>query len=90
EAHFSNVTKAVKFSQQDYETLREQCLKSGRLFEDNFFPAEPTSLGYDELGPDSPKTKGVVWKRPKELCSNPKFIDDGATRMDICQGKLGK
>ncbi|XP_035862270.1 calpain-2 catalytic subunit-like [Sander lucioperca] len=81
--------KAVKFSQQDYETLREQCLKSGRLFEDNFFPAEPTSLGYDELGPDSPKTKGVVWKRPKELCSNPKFIDDGATRMDICQGKLG-
>uniref|UniRef100_A0A8C9ZJT6 Calpain catalytic domain-containing protein n=1 Tax=Sander lucioperca TaxID=283035 RepID=A0A8C9ZJT6_SANLU len=81
--------KAVKFSQQDYETLREQCLKSGRLFEDNCFPAEPTSLGYDELGPDSPKTKEVDWKRPKELCSNPKFIDDGATRMDICQGELG-
>uniref|UniRef100_A0A8C9XVP3 Calpain 2 n=1 Tax=Sander lucioperca TaxID=283035 RepID=A0A8C9XVP3_SANLU len=81
--------KAVKFSQQDYETLREQCLKSGRLFEDNFFPAEPTSLGYKKLGPGSEETKGVVWKRPKELCSNPKFIDDGATRMDICQGKLG-
>uniref|UniRef100_A0A8C9ZK71 Calpain 8 n=1 Tax=Sander lucioperca TaxID=283035 RepID=A0A8C9ZK71_SANLU len=81
--------KAVKFSQQDYETLREQCLKSGRLFEDNCFPAEPTSLGYKKLGPHSPKTKGVVWKRPKELCSNPKFIDDGATRMDICQGELG-
>ncbi|KAF1388649.1 hypothetical protein PFLUV_G00092490 [Perca fluviatilis] len=81
--------KAVKFSQQDYETLRKQCLKSGRLFEDNCFPAEPTSLGYKELGPCSSKTKGVVWKRPKELCSNPKFIDDGATRMDICQGSLG-
>ncbi|XP_078100428.1 calpain-2 catalytic subunit-like isoform X2 [Sander vitreus] len=81
--------KAVKFSQQDYETLRKQCLKSGRLFEDNCFPAEPTSLGYNELGPDSSKTKGVVWKRPKELCSKPKFIVDGATRMDICQGALG-
>uniref|UniRef100_A0A8C9Z0K8 Calpain catalytic domain-containing protein n=1 Tax=Sander lucioperca TaxID=283035 RepID=A0A8C9Z0K8_SANLU len=81
--------KSVKFSQQDYETLRKQCL-SGRLFEDNCFPAEPTSLGYNELGPHSSKTKGVVWKRPKELCSNPKFIDHGATRMDICQGALGK
>ncbi|XP_028435579.1 calpain-2 catalytic subunit-like [Perca flavescens] len=81
--------KTVKFSQQDYETLRQQCLKSGRLFEDNCFPAEPTSLGYNELGPNSSKTKGVVWKRPKELCSNPKFIVDGATRMDICQGALG-
>ncbi|XP_028459998.1 calpain-2 catalytic subunit [Perca flavescens] len=81
--------KTVKFSQQDYETLREQCLKSGRLFEDNCFPAERTSLGYNDLGPYSAKTRGVVWKRPKELCSNPKFIDDGATRMDICQGALG-
>lgn len=55
---------AVKFSKQDYETLREQCLKSGCLFEDNCFPAECKSLGYNELGPDSPKTSGIVWKRP--------------------------
>uniref|UniRef100_A0A8C9ZE77 Calpain 8 n=1 Tax=Sander lucioperca TaxID=283035 RepID=A0A8C9ZE77_SANLU len=81
--------KAVKLFQQDYETLHEQCLKSGCLFEDNCFPAEPTSLGYKKLGPGSEETKGVVWKRPKELCSNPQFIDDGATRMDICQGELG-
>ncbi|XP_070772478.1 calpain-2 catalytic subunit-like [Enoplosus armatus] len=80
---------AVKFSHQDYETLRQQCLKSGRLFEDNCFPAERKSLGYNELGPYSSKTRGVVWKRPKELCSNPKFIDGGATRTDICQGGLG-
>ncbi|XP_049456648.1 calpain-2 catalytic subunit-like [Epinephelus fuscoguttatus] len=81
--------KAVKFSHQDYETLRQQCLDRGRLFEDNCFPAEPKSLGYNELGPYSPKTRGVIWKRPMELCSNPKFIDDGATRTDICQGALG-
>ncbi|XP_047459633.1 calpain-2 catalytic subunit-like [Mugil cephalus] len=80
---------AVKFSQQDYETLLQQCLERGRLFEDNCFPAGGTSLGYKELGPYSSKAKGVVWKRPTELCSNPKFIDDGATRTDICQGELG-
>ncbi|CAK6951724.1 calpain-2 catalytic subunit-like [Scomber scombrus] len=81
--------QAVKFSKQDYETLRQQCLKSGRLFEDDCFPAEYKSLGYNELGPYSSKIRGVVWKRPKELCSDPKFIDDGATRTDICQGVLG-
>ncbi|XP_023281629.1 calpain-2 catalytic subunit-like [Seriola lalandi dorsalis] len=81
--------QAVKFSHQDYKTLRQQCLESGQLFEDNCFPAESKSLGYNELGPYSSKTRGVVWKRPTELCSNPKFIDDGATRTDICQGALG-
>ncbi|XP_044069232.1 calpain-2 catalytic subunit-like [Siniperca chuatsi] len=81
--------QAVKFSQQDYETLRQQCLQNGCLFEDACFPAERKSLGYKELGPYSSKTRSVVWKRPTELCSDPKFIDDGATRMDICQGILG-
>lgn len=57
--------QAVKFSKQDYETLRQQCLKSGRLFEDDCFPAEHKSLGYNELGPYSSKIRGVVWKRPK-------------------------
>lgn len=56
--------QAVKFYQQDYETLRQQCLKTGFLFKDDRFPAEPKSLGYNDLGPYSPKTKGIVWKRP--------------------------
>ncbi|XP_075933242.1 calpain-2 catalytic subunit-like [Anarhichas minor] len=81
--------KAVKYSKQDYDTLRQQCLERGCLFEDNCFPAEHKSLGYNELGPHSSKTRGVVWKRPMELCSKPKFIDGGATRTDICQGALG-
>lgn len=116
--------RAVKFSGQDYETLRKECLRSGRLFEDNCFPAGSKSLGYEELGQYSFKTREVVWKRPKvkifkfhsqsekncvtltgmkhhanifccllllkELCPDPKFIDGGATRTDICQGDLGK
>ncbi|XP_046885675.1 calpain-2 catalytic subunit-like [Hypomesus transpacificus] len=80
---------AVKFSQQDYEVLLQRCLEKGILFEDDLFPADRRSLGYKELGPYSPAAKGVEWKRPMELCSNPQFINDGATRTDICQGSLG-
>lgn len=29
-----------------------------------YFPAGPDALGYDQLGPDSEKAKGVEWKRP--------------------------
>uniref|UniRef100_A0A6Q2YUY9 Calpain 8 n=1 Tax=Esox lucius TaxID=8010 RepID=A0A6Q2YUY9_ESOLU len=81
--------QALKFLQQDYEKLLQECLKSGRLFEDPMFPAESNSLGYKELGRYSSKTKGLQWKRPREFCSNPTFIDNGATRTDICQGELG-
>lgn len=55
---------AVKFLGQDYEFLRAQSLQSGRLFEDNLFPASPSSLGFNELGPRSAKTSGVRWMRP--------------------------
>ncbi|KAI3353615.1 hypothetical protein L3Q82_004818 [Scortum barcoo] len=47
------------------------------LYVDYHFP-----LGELEMKP------GVRWKRPKELCSSPQFIVDGATRLDIRQGKL--
>ncbi|MBN3326534.1 CAN1 protein, partial [Atractosteus spatula] len=81
--------QAVKYLGQDYETLRNHCLQNRTLFKDDAFPAEPSSLGFKELGPRSGKTQGVQWLRPGEICSNPQFIVDGATRTDICQGALG-
>ncbi|ROL48075.1 Calpain-1 catalytic subunit [Anabarilius grahami] len=80
---------ALKFLGQDFEYLRERCLQSGCLFEDETFPAQQSSLGFKELGPGSAKTKGVRWMRPTEFCTDPHFIVDGATRTDICQGALG-
>ncbi|KAL7831396.1 hypothetical protein SRHO_G00308990 [Serrasalmus rhombeus] len=80
---------AIKYLDQDFEALRRQCQSSGQLFSDPIFPAAPESLGFEELGPNSSKARGVQWKRPRELCSEPKFITDGATRTDICQGDLG-
>ncbi|XP_076028220.1 calpain-8 [Genypterus blacodes] len=80
---------AVAFNQQDLEQLRSQCLQAGALFCDPSFPADWSSLGYNQLGRYSSKTTGVEWKRPSELCSNPQFIINGAKRTDICQGALG-
>ncbi|XP_073718208.1 calpain-2 catalytic subunit-like [Misgurnus anguillicaudatus] len=81
--------KPILFNQQDYESLKHECLEKNTLFCDPTFPAGSESLGYKELGPNSSKAQGVEWKRPKELCANPQFIVDGAKRTDICQGELG-
>uniref|UniRef100_A0A8B9KWQ6 Calpain-2 catalytic subunit-like n=1 Tax=Astyanax mexicanus TaxID=7994 RepID=A0A8B9KWQ6_ASTMX len=80
---------AIPFNNQDYLSLRRECLQRKTLFCDPTFPADSSSLGYNQLGRYSSKTAGVVWKRPTELCSNPEFISNGATRMDIRQGALG-
>uniref|UniRef100_A0A8C2PSW8 Calpain 2, (m/II) large subunit b n=1 Tax=Cyprinus carpio TaxID=7962 RepID=A0A8C2PSW8_CYPCA len=86
---FGTNANATKYLNQDFEALRRQCLSGGTLFSDPSFPAAPESLGFKELGPSSYKTRGIVWKRPGELCSKPEFIVGGATRTDICQGALG-
>ncbi|KAM4772301.1 calpain-2 catalytic subunit-like [Rhinophrynus dorsalis] len=86
---FGTNEMALKFLNQDFEALRNECLQSGTMFKDPSFPAIHSSLGFNELGQYSSKTQGVVWKRPTELCSNPQFITGGATRTDICQGALG-
>ncbi|XP_028325370.1 calpain-2 catalytic subunit-like [Gouania willdenowi] len=82
-------THAVKYLNQDFEALRKECLQRRRLFEDDLFEALPSSLGFKELGPTSYKARGIQWKRPQELCSNPLFIEKNASRTDICQGALG-
>lgn len=56
--------QAVYYQKQDFQALKEECLQGGRLFEDPLFPAEPSSLGFKELGPSAEKTRGVEWKRP--------------------------
>lgn len=56
--------RAVKYLNQDYAELRDQCLEAGTLFQDPSFPALPSSLGFKDLGPYSSKTQGIAWKRP--------------------------
>ncbi|XP_069579812.1 calpain-9 [Brachyistius frenatus] len=69
---------------KSFEQLRRECLQNGVLFEDPDFPAADSSLFFSHSVPVA-----FEWKRPRELCDNPKFIVDGANRTDICQGQLG-
>ncbi|KAE8300615.1 Calpain-9 [Larimichthys crocea] len=69
---------------KSFEELRQECLSKGVLFEDPDFPAVDSSLFFSQIVPVQ-----IEWKRPKELCDNPKFIVGGADRTDICQGQLG-
>ncbi|KAM7419853.1 hypothetical protein PAMA_016792 [Pampus argenteus] len=69
---------------KSFEQLRQECLQKGVLFEDPDFPATDSSLFFSESVPIQ-----FEWRRPKELCDDPKFIVGGADRTDICQGQLG-
>ncbi|XP_071361442.1 calpain-9 isoform X1 [Trachinotus anak] len=69
---------------KSFEQLRHECLQNGVLFEDPDFPATDSSLFFSQSVPVQ-----IEWKRPKELCENPRFIVGDANRTDICQGQLG-
>ncbi|XP_021038136.1 calpain-3 isoform X7 [Mus caroli] len=82
------VSHPLKFEGQDFVVLKQRCLAQKCLFEDRVFPAGVQALGSHELSQKA-KMKAITWKRPKEICENPRFIIGGANRTDICQGDLG-
>lgn len=63
-AGFGTNANASKYLNQDFQSLRSECLRKGSIFTDCTFPAAPESLGFKELGPNTSKTRGVQWKRP--------------------------
>jgi calpain, invertebrate len=69
---------------QDFYTIRQQCLDSGRLFEDPAFPANDESLFYSRRA-----DRRFEWLRPMEICDDPQFFIEGYSRFDIQQGELG-
>nr|CDS34356.1 calpain A [Hymenolepis microstoma] len=67
-----------------YDEIRDRLRGTGRLFEDPDFPANSSSLFYSMAAPS-----GIEWKRPSEICREPKFISGGRSRFDVRQGELG-
>lgn len=62
---------------QNFDTIRQQCLSGGHLFEDPIF------------SPRASKRSDVAWLRPFEICQSPKFVSAGISRFDVVQGELG-
>ncbi|KAG8225420.1 hypothetical protein J437_LFUL004620 [Ladona fulva] len=67
-----------------YKQLRQKCLDGGYLFEDPDFPADTSSLFVNRL----PRYK-YEWKRPLEICENPRLFVEGFSRFDLIQGDIG-
>uniref|UniRef100_A0A4W5MG97 Calpain-3 n=1 Tax=Hucho hucho TaxID=62062 RepID=A0A4W5MG97_9TELE len=78
--------EAVKDAKRlkNFLELRDKYVHKKVLFEDPLFPPNDSSLWYSSKFPID-----FEWKRPTEICDNPQFIIDGASRTDICQGELG-
>jgi calpain-5 len=72
------------FQGQDFQVLKKAALESTQLFEDPKFPAEYSSLFFT---PE--KVEDVEWKRPKDICSDPKLFVEGSSSGDVSQGSLG-
>ena len=68
---------------QNYQELKDKCLKSKKLFEDDKFKANNSSLAKFKV------PENISWKRPHEICENPQFIVDFIEPNDIDQGSLG-
>lgn len=72
------------FKGQDYSKLKREAQQKGNLFIDLEFPPDDRSLFFSQG-----KLADVVWKRPKQICENPKFFVEGTSSGDVKQGRLG-
>ncbi|XP_053568610.1 calpain-13-like isoform X2 [Bombina bombina] len=76
-----------KFRNQDFDILRDYHFKKRILFKDEVFPADISIIG-PKLEAEF-NLSNIVWKRPWEICKEPRLIMDGASFLDIKQSKLG-
>uniref|UniRef100_A0A8C6Y9U7 Calpain-3 n=1 Tax=Naja naja TaxID=35670 RepID=A0A8C6Y9U7_NAJNA len=74
----------TEVKEKTFHELHKKCLEKKILYEDPDFPANDSSLFFSQRLPVK-----FEWKRPSEICENPRFILGGANRSDICQGELG-
>ncbi|XP_006008487.1 calpain-5-like isoform X1 [Latimeria chalumnae] len=72
------------YKNQNYWKLKRSCLRSRTLYEDPLFPINNESLFFKRSPPGT-----IEWKRPKDVCSDPRLFVDGISSRDLHQGSLG-
>ncbi|KAL1123965.1 hypothetical protein AAG570_001735 [Ranatra chinensis] len=76
--------KLVRFKEQNFEEIKKRSLEQGSLFVDPAFPALDTIIGSSISIPTN-----IVWKRPGEICADPKlFVDPGRCDGALKSGEL--
>ncbi|XP_069174345.1 calpain-B-like isoform X1 [Procambarus clarkii] len=78
------VKGGLKLAKKGFRTLRDECFKAKKIYEDPEFPPNDYSISFNGV-----TRRSYVWKRPRDIVDNPRFFIDGATRFDIQQGELG-
>ena len=73
----------VNYLGQDYSQLKAECIRKKKLFEDDKFPANKSSLYRFK------KFANISWLRPHEIVDNPQFIVGSIVPTDLDQGNLG-
>uniref|UniRef100_A0A8C6UH92 Si:dkey-19b23.13 n=1 Tax=Neogobius melanostomus TaxID=47308 RepID=A0A8C6UH92_9GOBI len=76
--------RVVSFQGQSFHKLRRSYQRRGALFKDPLFPASAQSLFFKREPPP-----GLSWRRPREICKDPRLFVDGISTRDLHQGSLG-
>ena len=74
----------IAFKDQDFQSIKAECLENGTLFEDPEFLSDDSTIQMED-----PPEGEIVWKRASELCDNPQLFVDGVNRFDVNQGECG-
>ncbi|CAG2195590.1 CAPNN [Mytilus edulis] len=75
--------------QEDYLGLKSELLRNNKLFVDPDFSPGTSSLTFSGAQPRISGVRSVIWKRPRDLVVNPRFVKAGLSRHDLYQGVLG-
>lgn len=73
------------FLDQDFEKLKNEFKNSGKLFVDDKFPANKSSICKCRYFAES----SIEWKRPNEIVQDPKFVVNKIEPNGLYQGKIG-
>lgn len=74
--------KVLRYRNQNYEQLKKHNLELGTLFSDAAFPGVNSVLGLSNL-PDN-----IVWKRPGDICENPRLFSDFEQSRTVRAGEF--